>query len=155
MWIKLNASECVCVCKTTHLVTGDGSTGLCVAFRLTPVTDTCGTGILLPLLTMLQRHTQTHTLTPSPSYTHLKTDLHPMSVFFSVWGYRLRAAWVAYKHINGHTHTHNLPYGANTGNKMFKTSLEVNRSSTEHTTCMHIIRYSHWAPPALKKSMDY
>lgn len=35
------------------LVTGDGPTGVCVAFRLTPVTHTCGAGVLLPLLTVL------------------------------------------------------------------------------------------------------
>lgn len=35
------------------LVTGDGLTGVCVTFGLTPVTHTCGAGVLLPLLSML------------------------------------------------------------------------------------------------------
>lgn len=60
--------ECVCVRKrererksqTTHLVTGDWPTGVCVAFGLTPVAHTRGAGTFLPVLAMLPGHTDTH-----------------------------------------------------------------------------------------------
>jgi len=71
---------CVCVCEATHLVAGEGLTGVCVAFRLPPVTHTRGAGVLLPLLTVLQRQ-NTHTLRPSQSHTlthtHTHTHTHP------------------------------------------------------------------------------
>lgn len=43
------------------LGTGSGLTGVCVALRLTPVTHTCGAGVLLPLLAMLVLFTSRQT----------------------------------------------------------------------------------------------
>lgn len=48
------------VCNYTHLVTGDRTTGLRVAFGLTLVTHARGTGVLLPPLAVLKGYADKH-----------------------------------------------------------------------------------------------